>query len=80
MKSILPIILTILTGCTQTVVTTPNWTLRRTSVLQRMEVPLVHVATNGTVTLRGYRTDGGADAAATVAAAAVNAAIKSVAP
>lgn len=79
MKS-LPLVLLLCVGCTQTVVTTPNWTLRRTSVLQRMEVPLVHVATNGTVTLRGYRTDGGADAAATVAAAAVTAAIKSVAP
>lgn len=74
------LLLLLCAGCTQTVVTTPTWTLRRTSVLQRMEVPLVRVATNGTVTLRGYRTDGGADAAATVAAAAVNAAIKSVAP
>lgn len=71
---------TIADATTTNVVTPTTWTVRRTSVLQRMDIPLLQIRADGTVTLQGYRTDGGADAAATVAAAAVSAAIKSVKP
>lgn len=57
-----------------------SWTLRRRSFLQRMEIPLLQIHPNGTVELQGYRTDGGVDAAAAVAAASVTAAIKSAKP
>lgn len=78
---LLPLLLLLsLCGCTITVVKTPQWTLRRVSFLQRIEMPLVQVSTNGTVTLKGYATDGGIDAAAKVTEAAVSAAIKSVKP
>lgn len=76
----LAVLLAGLTGCTVTKVTTPTWTLRRVSFLQRLEIPLVQVTTNGTVTLQGYATDGGVDAATKITEAAVGAAIKSIKP
>ncbi len=67
-------------GCTSTTVQAPGWSLKRTSLLQRIDMPELIISTNGTVTLRGYRTDGGSDLAAQVTAAAVSAAVKSAAP
>jgi hypothetical protein len=64
------------TGCTSTSVETEHWKMKRCSFLQRLEVPALDVTTNGTVTIRGYATDGGADAAAAVTAAAVGAVMK----
>jgi len=63
-------------GCTVTKITTDHWALSRTSFLQRLEIPEVQISTNGTAVLKGYKTDGGNEAAAAIAGAAVSAAIK----
>ena len=67
MKRILTLILSALCGCTTTTVETPLWSLHRSSFLQRLEIPEVSIGTNGTATLKGYKTDGGGDAAAAIA-------------
>ena len=69
-----------LLGCTHTVVETPALKVRRVSFLQKVEIPRLSIGTNGVVTLSGYKTDGGTEAAAAVVSAAVAAAMKSVAP
>ena len=63
-------------GCTSTTIETPTLKLRRLSFLQRVEIPKLTMATNGAVTLQGYKTDGGSDAAAAIVSAAVSAALK----
>jgi hypothetical protein len=65
----------LLCSCTVTQVTTPNWSLHRTSLLQKMEVPSVRFTANGEAEMSGYKSDGGADTAAVITAAAVSAAI-----
>jgi len=70
----------ILTGCTVTHVRTDKWELRRNSFLQRQEIPFVQIATNGTATLQGYKTDGGNEALGAITAAAVSAAVQSIKP
>jgi hypothetical protein len=67
-------------GCTRTSIKTPTWSMDRVSFFQRVEVPTMSIATNGTATLRGYRNDGGSEAAAAIAAAATAAAVKSLKP
>lgn len=67
-------------GCTVTKIKTEKWELRRTSFLQRLEIPSVTIAPDGTAVLTGYKTDGGTEAAAAITAAAVAAAMKSVTP
>jgi hypothetical protein len=62
-------------GCTHTTVETPTLKLSRISFLQRVEIPGLAVSTNGTITLTGYTNEGGADAAAKIAGAAVSAAV-----
>jgi len=69
-----------LCGCTSTTVTTPQWTVRRISFLQKLEVPNLVIGTNGTVTLQGYSNDGGLSALSKVTEAAVSAAVKSLKP
>jgi hypothetical protein len=64
-------------GCTVTRITTDHWSIRRMSFLQRLEIPEVEFGSNGVAILRGYRSDGGNQAAAAITAAAVTAAIKS---
>ena len=66
-----------LCGCTRTKVATPFWTMERSSFLQRVEVPQLTIATNGTATLSGYKNDGGNEALASAVSAAVSAAINS---
>ena len=64
-----------LCGCTVTRVQTPNFELSRTSILQRLEFGEVSYTTNG-ATLKGYKTDGGNEAAAAMLGAAVKAAVE----
>lgn len=66
----------LLAGCTQTRVTTPTWSLTRTSVLQRTEVPRITVLTDGSIEVEGYSNDGGGAAMKAIGEAAVGAAIK----
>jgi len=80
MKRTLVIVFILATGCTSTQLTTEHWSLKRTSFLQRMDIPEVSITPDGTATLKGYKTDGGSDIAAAVTAAAVSAAIKSTVP
>ena len=67
-----------LCGCTTTEITTGQWSMKRRSFLQRMDISEVRISTNGTATLTGYRSDGGNDAVAAVTAAAVSAAVNSI--
>jgi len=68
------------TGCTVTKFKSGNWSLERTSILQRVELGKVTIGTNGTASLSGYDNDGGNEAAAAITAAAVSAAVKSMKP
>lgn len=63
-------------GCTQTVVTTEHWSIKRISVLQRAEIPSVIIATNGQAELHGYKTDGGAEVIGTAVGTAVTTYLK----
>lgn len=65
-------------GCTSTKVTVEGgkWTMDRRSFLQRLDIPHVTVATNGTAELTGYVNDGGNEALANIIKAAVEAAVK----
>lgn len=68
-----------ITGCTRTSITRKadgSWTMERSSFLQRLEIPGATIATNGTWTLRGYSTDGGADVTSKIVSAAVEGAVK----
>lgn len=76
MKPLLILLPLALCGCTGTKVETETWPLSRTSFLQRVQIPEVAITTNGTVTLKDYTNDGGNEAAAAVAAAAVSAVLK----
>lgn len=67
-------------GCTRTKISTPFWTMERSSFMQRVAVPQLTITTNGTATLSGYQNDGGNEAAANITAAAVSAAVKSMKP
>lgn len=71
---------TLLTGCTTTVVETPYWSLNRKSFMQKIEIPDLSISTNGTAHLRGYMTDGGNQALAIAIDAAVTAAMKGAKP
>jgi len=69
----------LLAGCTRTTITRKAdgaWTMQRSSFLQRLEIPSAAIATNGTWTLRGYSTDGGADVTSKIVSAAVEGAVK----
>lgn len=67
-------------GCTNTKISTPYWSMERSSFLQRVQVPDMTISTNGTARLRGYANDGGNDALGTAVSAAVSAAVKSMKP
>ncbi len=69
-----------LCGCTVTEIQSDTWTMKRRSFLQRMDIAEVTVGTNGMATLRGYKNDGGNEAAANITAAAVSAAVKAMKP
>lgn len=64
MNKYIPIIVCALAfaGCTKTSVTTPTWSLERTSIFQKTEIPALTISTNGTVALKGYSNDGGNEA------------------
>lgn len=72
MIKLLPLLVVLLCGCTSTcprwrqdVLTNgtvrSEWSMRRTSLLQKMEIGTVTISTNGTVSLRGYKNDGGSE-------------------
>ena len=65
-----------LAGCTQTRITTPTWSLTRTSVLQSTAVPKITVLNDGSIEVEGYSNDGGNQAMAAIVTAAVQAAVK----
>lgn len=75
MKTLLSVLAAALTGCTVTHVKTPNFELSRTSILQKLEFGEVSYSTNGAA-LKGYKTDGGNEAAARIVQAAVEGAVK----
>ena len=52
----------ILAGCTNTRITTPTWSLTRTSFLQSTAVPKITVLNDGSIEVEGYSNDGGATA------------------
>lgn len=65
-------------GCTSTQLVEGNF--KRTSFLQRVELGEVKVGTDGTITVKGYKNDGGNEALAGAIAAGVAAGLKSVKP
>ena len=74
---ILPLFLLVaFTGCTLTSVETAGLKVRRVSFLQRVEVPSLALATNGTVTLQGYANDGGGEATGVVLGTALRTFVK----
>lgn len=84
MKRIAFIIALACLGCTRTEVTmnpeTRVWNLKRSSFLQRVEIPEVKFSPNGSASLSGYRNDGGNEALAAAITAAVTAAVQSATP
>lgn len=53
------------TGCTFTDIGTTadgGWNLNRKSIFQRVEIPEVSITTNGVVSMKGYKNDGGNEA------------------
>ncbi len=74
------LLLPLLAGCTLTNIEGPNFHMHRLSFLQRIEWKRASISTNGNMTLSGYDTDGGVEAAAAITAAAVSAAIKGAKP
>ena len=63
-------------GCTQTKITTPTWSLTRTSILQSTAVPKITVLNDGSIEVEGYSNDGGNQAIQAIVTAAVKAAVK----
>lgn len=80
MKTIALLLLILTGGCTITRLDPETRKFARWSILQRIEFREIVVGANGTVTIKGYQTDGGNDAAAQITAAAVAAAVKSMKP
>lgn len=77
MKTVLLIAAAVaVSGCTQTKITTPTWSLTRTSVLQRTEVPQITVLTDGSIEVKGYSNDGGNAAVSAIVEAAIRGAVK----
>lgn len=78
------IVLAACLGCTRTEVTmhpgTRVWTLKRSSFLQRVEIPKVTFTPDGSASLSGYKNDGGNEALAAAVSAAVTAAVQSATP
>lgn len=73
MKSLYLLIPILLLGCTKT----QYKDFKRVSLcLQRAEFTEVSISTNGTVTLKGYKNDGGAESMALIAGAAAEGAVR----
>lgn len=67
---LIPLLLSL--GCTKT----QYKDFKRVSFLQRAEFNEVTISTNGTVTLKGYKNDGGAEGTALIAGAAAEGAVR----
>lgn len=66
-------------GCTRTKIdrrADGSWSINRSSLFQKLDIPGATVSSNGTWTLKGYSNDGGAATAATLLEAAVAGAVK----
>lgn len=60
----------LLTGCTITKMQTDKvgkWSFNRWSLFQKVEVPSIQISPNGTVTVKGYKNDGGNEALGVIA-------------
>jgi len=62
MRTTIVIAALMLSGCTNTKIVTPTWSLTRTSVLQTTAVPKITVLNDGSIEVEGYSNDGGATA------------------
>lgn len=80
MKKLLPIAAVILCGCTVTEFSPDTRSFKRTSFLQRAEFGKLVVKPDGSVTLEGYKNDGGNEALAAAVRAAVEGAIAGASP
>lgn len=78
-RLILWLILVAAAGCTRTEFTAEGG-FKRSSFLQRIEFGEVTVRPDGSITLKGYRSDGGNEALAVAVTAAVTAAVESAKP
>lgn len=77
MKTVLLIAAAVaVSGCTQTKIKTPTWSLTRVSFLQRTEVPQITVLTDGSIEVQGYSNDGGNAAIGAIVEAAIRGATK----
>ena len=63
-------------GCTQTKIQTPTWSMERTTLLQRTDVPKITVLDDGSIEVEGYSNDGGNGAVAAAVEAAVRGAVR----
>jgi hypothetical protein len=63
-------------GCTQTKITTPTWSMKRVTFLQRTDVPKITVLDDGSIEVEGYSNDGGNGAISAAVEAAVRGAVK----
>ena len=66
-------------GCTKTKIdrrADGSWSINRSSLFQKLEIPGATVATNGTWTLKGYSNDGGAASLEGIARGAAEGAAK----
>ena len=76
------IVLLSIVGCTRTEFsrTAPGaWKLKRSSFLQKLEIPDLAISSNN-VTMKGYANDGGNQALGIAVSAAVEAAVKGAKP
>lgn len=80
MKPYLALFALLAGGCTVTKVNPETRQFTRYSLFQKVEFSEVSYRADGSVTLKGYRNDGGVTAAERITAAAVKAAVAGVAP
>lgn len=78
MKRLVPILL-LATGCTITKYS-PDTGFERKSFLQKTDISEAKISRDGTVTLKGYKNDGGNEALAAAVRAAVEGAIAGANP
>lgn len=80
MKKLIPILAVLLCGCTVTEFSPDTRAFKRTSFLQRAEFGKLIVKPDGSVTLEGYKNDGGAQSLEAVARGAAQGAVAGASP
>lgn len=78
MRKLIPILM-LAAGCTTTKYS-PDTGFERTSFLQKTDISEARISRDGTVTLKGYKNDGGNEAIAAAVRAAVEGAIAGASP